>query len=158
MRIEITDKLTTRELRRRVLRPSWAADAEMHGDENPDAVHFAAFDDDSTLVAACLVFPRAFPARPAQAGAWQLRGMATVEGRRSSGIGARLLAATVEEVQRRGGRLIWCEARSSAMRFYARHGFSVDGVEYSHSETGIPHHLMWRDLGGELGAAAASSR
>lgn len=158
MRIEVTDKLTTRELRRTVLRPSWPAGAEMHGDENPDAVHLAAFDDANTLVAACLVFPRAFPPRPAHADAWQLRGMATADGRRSTGIGARLLAATVAEVQRRGGRLIWCEARSSAMRFYSKHGFDVDGAEYSHSETGILHHLMWRDLGREPRGAAVSSR
>ncbi|HET6876451.1 MAG TPA: GNAT family N-acetyltransferase [Jatrophihabitans sp.] len=157
MRIEITDKLTTRELRRSVLRPSWPADAQMHGDDNPDAVHFAAFDDDGTLVAACLVLPRDFPARPAAGGAWQLRGMATAEGRRSTGIGAQLLAAAVDEVRRRGGRLLWCEARSSAMRFYARHGFTVDGGEYAHSETGIPHHLMWRELGAEPRAHVTSS-
>jgi GNAT superfamily N-acetyltransferase len=142
-RIALVDRSVTRALRRSVLRPSWPADAEMHGDENPEALHFAVFDGDQ-LVAACLVFPQAYPRQPAQDGAWQLRGMATEPSRQGEGHGTRLIEAVVEQLRAQGARLVWCEARSSAMRFYERHGFVVDGVEYLHSETQIPHHHMYR--------------
>jgi predicted GNAT family N-acyltransferase len=116
----------------------------MHGDENADAVHLAAFDDDDELVGTCLVLPRPYPLRPDEVPAWQLRGMATAEDRRGRGIGAQVLATAVAVVGKRGARLIWCEARTSAVPFYVRNGFTVDGEEYLHAESGIPHHYMWR--------------
>jgi predicted GNAT family N-acyltransferase len=150
LRIVESDAATTRALRRAVLRPTWPPDAEMHGDANTDAVHFAAFAA-GELVAACLILPRPYPRRPDAANTWQLRGMATESAHRDRGTGAQLLAAAVENAVGRGGRLMWCEARTSALRFYARHGFTVDGPEYLHSESGIPHHLMFRDIGREVG-------
>lgn len=150
LRIVESDAATTRALRRAVLRPSWPADAAMHGDDNADAVHFAAFADDE-LAAACLVLPQPYPRRPEAPNAWQLRGMATAPAHRNRGLGARLLAAAVDAAVGRGGRVLWCEARTSALRFYAQHGFTVDGPEYLHSESGIPHHLMFRDIGRGVG-------
>ena len=146
MRIVTVDGAATRALRRSVLRPGWPEGAAMHGDDNPDAVHLAAIDDDETVVAACLVLPRAYPRREQEAAAWQLRGMATAPSHRSQGLGAQLVEAVVAELRPRGARLLWCEARNAAMRFYARNGFTVDGGEFLHAETGIPHHYMWRHL------------
>jgi predicted GNAT family N-acyltransferase len=145
VRIEVVDGMATRELRRAVLRPAWPLGSAMHGDDNPDAIHLAAFDDD-VLVGTCLVLPRPYPLRPGRPDAWQLRGMATVPERRSQGVGAAVLAAAVDEVRRRGGRLLWCDARTSAVPFYAQHGFSTEGEEFLHAESGIPHYRMWREL------------
>lgn len=150
LRILESDAATTRALRRAVLRPSWPENAAMHGDDNPDAIHLAAFNRDE-LVAACLILPHAFPQRPDEGNAWQLRGMATAPGYRSRGIGAQLLARAVDAAESRGGHLLWCEARTSAMRFYAKHGFTVVGAEYLHSESGIPHHLMVRSITAKMG-------
>ena len=141
MRIQVVDAERTRPLRRAVLRPGWAADAPMHGDDDPAAVHLALVED-GTVVSTCLLLPKPFPRRPGEPDAWQLRGMATQPERRSQGLGARLLAAAVETARSRGGRVLWCEARTSAMPFYERHGFAADGPEYLHAETAIPHHLM----------------
>jgi predicted GNAT family N-acyltransferase len=146
VRIAITDGLTTRELRRATLRPSWPVGSVMHGDDNPDAVHVAAFDDDETLVGGCLVLPRPYPQRPEEPDAWQLRGMATVPQRRSQGIGTAVLDAAVETVVEHGGRLLWCDARTTARAFYAQHGFVADGAEFLHAESGIPHYRMWRQV------------
>lgn len=118
----------------------------MHGDENSDAVHVAAIDDDGTVVGACLVLPRPYPRRPDEPAAWQLRGMATADGQRGRGVGAQVLAAAGDLVAAQGARLLWCEARTGALAFYEHHGFAVDGVEYLHAESGIPHHLMWRPV------------
>lgn len=146
MRIALTDGLTTRELRRAVLRPSWAVGSVMHGDDNPEALHIAAFGEDDTLVGACLVLPRPYPVRPEAPDAWQLRGMATVPQRRGQGIGTAVLDAAVEAVVDRGGRLLWCDARTTARMFYAQHGFTADGAEFMHTESGIPHYRMWRQV------------
>ena len=146
MRIEIVDGSATRELRRAVLRPGWPVGSAMHGDDNPDAVHLAAFDEDGRLVATCLVLPRPYPLRAELPNAWQLRGMATVPELRGQGIGAAVLAAAVAAIRVRGGELVWCDARTSAVAFYRQHGFVAEGEEFLHAESGIPHVRMWQSL------------
>jgi predicted GNAT family N-acyltransferase len=144
--VHVVDGHFTRELRRQVLRPSWPVGSAMHGDDDPAAVHIAAQDEDGTTIGACLLLDRPYPARPERPGAWQLRGMATADGRRGEGIGAAVLAAALDELTARGATLVWCEARVSAVDFYARHGFRADSDVYPHGETGIPHRLMYREL------------
>jgi predicted GNAT family N-acyltransferase len=143
MEIRIVDAATTKELRRAVLRPTWPVGSPMHGDENADAVHLAAFDSDE-LVGCCLILPRPHPARPDEPGAWQLRGMATAPHRQGQGVGSAVVAAALEQAKQRAGRLIWCDARTTAVRFYAAHGFVAEGAEFLHAESGIPHYRMWR--------------
>jgi ribosomal protein S18 acetylase RimI-like enzyme len=118
----------------------------MPGDEQGDAVHLAAVDDDE-VVGCCVVLPRPYPLRPGTPGAWQLRGMATAPERQRQGIGALVLGGATAEVERRRGRLLWCDARTSAVEFYRRHGFGTEGEEFVTPETGIPHYRMWRPLG-----------
>jgi predicted GNAT family N-acyltransferase len=148
MRVTVVDGLATRELRRAVLRPSWPIGTSMHGDDNPDAVHLAAIDDDGSVIGACLVLPRPYPFRPDDAGAWQLRGMATAPERQGHGVGGLVLGGAIVEILRRRGGLVWCDARTTAMRFYRQHAFVPEGDEFVHSESGIPHYRMWRDLSG----------
>jgi predicted GNAT family N-acyltransferase len=144
MQIRIVDGAATQELRRAVLRPNWPVGSPMHGDENPDAIHFAAVEDDGTVIGTCLILPRPYPLRPDEPGAWQLRGMATAPGRRSQGIGAAILDAAISAAKQRAGRLIWCDARTTAVPFYRAHGFAAEGAEFLHAESGIPHYRMWR--------------
>jgi ribosomal protein S18 acetylase RimI-like enzyme len=144
MQIRVVDGAATRELRRAVLRPNWPVGSAMHGDDNPDAVHLAALDGDGRVVGGCLVLPRTYPLRPDQPDAWQLRGMATAPDLRGRGIGGQLVAAALEQLRARGGRLIWCDARTSAVGFYRKHGFTAEGEQFRHEETGIPHYRMWR--------------
>lgn len=141
--IRTVDGSVTSDLRRRVLRPSWPAGSAMHGDREPGAVHVAAFDDDGVVVGTCLVLPAPFPYGPGP-GQWQLRGMATADGLRGRGIGGDVLAGAVAEISARGGTLVWCGARTTAVPFYERHGFAAVGAEYTQEETGLPHFTMWR--------------
>jgi len=145
--IRIVDGATTRELRRAVLRPGWPVGSPMHGDDNPDAVHLAAFDEDERVVGSVLVLPHPYPLRPELPGGWQLRGMATDPELQGQGIGGRLVAAALDEIRQRNGALVWCDARTSALGFYARHGFVAEGAEFLHAESGIPHFRMWRPVG-----------
>ena len=117
----------------------------MHGDSDPAAVHVAALEGDAVL-GACLLLPNAGPHHPDEPAAWQLRGMATDASRRGQGIGAAVLDGAVAEIRRRGGRLLWCKARVTAMPFYAAHGFALDSAEYIEPETGLLHRDMSRTV------------
>ncbi len=116
----------------------------MHGDDLPDAVHVAALEDGSA-VGACVLQPAGYPHR-AEPGSWQLRGMATADGRRGSGIGALVIGGAVDVVTGRGGQFLWCKARAVAIAFYERNGFVVDTSEYVEPETGLPHRDMYLRL------------
>ncbi len=144
--VAVVDGAATRELRRAVLRPGWPVGSPMHGDDNPDAVHLAALDEDGAVVGSCVVLPRACTLRPDEPGGWQLRGMATAPELQGQGIGSRLVAAALEEIRHRGGGLVWCDARTDAVGFYQRNGFAAEGAEFRHAESGIPHYRMWRIL------------
>lgn len=126
-----------------MLRPNWPLGSPMHGDENPDAVHIAAFADNN-LVGCCLILPRAYPNRPNDPDGWQLRGMATAPQHQRAGIGGHVIGAAIAEAKQRAGRLIWCDARTTAVPFYRKHGFATEGDEFLHAESGIPHYRMWR--------------
>jgi predicted GNAT family N-acyltransferase len=145
LRTEVVDGRVTRELRRAVLRPGWTPGSPMHGDDDPEAVHIAVFDGD-VVVGSAVVLPRPYPLQPARPDAWQLRGMATAADRRGEGIGGRLVAAALDQIRQRGGRLVWCDARTTAVSFYERHGFVTEGEEFQHLESGVPHYRMWRDV------------
>jgi ribosomal protein S18 acetylase RimI-like enzyme len=142
--VEVVPGAVTSELRRTILRPRWPTGSAMHGDEDPAAVHLAARLEDGEVAGACVLIPRRCPAFPDEGAAWQLRGMAARTQR--IGIGTALTEAAVAEVRRRGGRLIWCDARESAVEFYRRQGFTGTGEIYPHPETGAPHLLMYREL------------
>jgi ribosomal protein S18 acetylase RimI-like enzyme len=145
LRAAVVDASATRELRRALLRPQWAPGTLLPGDGDPAAVHLAVYDA-GELVGCCVLQPRPYPPRPDGPQAWQLRGMAVAVHRQRQGVGGAVLDAAVAELQRRGARIVWCDARTTAAGFYRRHGFTGDGPEFEHAETGLPHRRMWREL------------
>ena len=146
MIVELVEGEVTRELRRAVLRPGWPVGSVMHGDGVPGVLHLAArTDPGEPVVGAAVLIPAPYPPHPERERAWQLRGMATAPDRRGRGVGGAVLAEAVRQVSDRGGELIWCQARESAIGFYARHGFQGEGERFVHAETGIVHLHMWRE-------------
>jgi GNAT superfamily N-acetyltransferase len=136
----------THPLRHRVLRAGQPADrVRLAADDHPATAAFAARTLDGTVVGTTIVTPEPCPWAPDRPGAWRLRGMATAEGLRSTGIGARLLAVALDHIAAQGGELVWCNARTPARRFYERAGFLAHGAEWVDPEIG-PHIAMWRDL------------
>ncbi len=141
MRAGRIDETRTRELRRSVLRPLLSLDDQLPGDDRPDAIHFAAWDDAGTILSACLVAPQPCPWLPDESRAWQLRQMATWPEYRGTGAGAAVLAAVVDDLS---GGVLWCHAREPAVEFYRHHGFEPKGQTFVDDELGIPHLRMWR--------------
>jgi GNAT superfamily N-acetyltransferase len=79
--------------------------------------------------------------------AWQVRGMAVSPPLQRSGVGGLMLM----DLQRLaaehadGVRLMWCNARSSAVGFYERHGWVVASEAFVIESAG-PHFRMTRRL------------
>ncbi|MCO5170904.1 MAG: GNAT family N-acetyltransferase [Planctomycetes bacterium] len=134
----------TRALRRRVLRPHQPPEAMVYpGDEAPDTLHVGAYVGDDLVGVASLY--REAPPGEADPDAWRLRGMAVRPEDQGGGHGRALLAACLEHARTRGGRRVWCNARTTAAGFYARLGFEARGPEFDLPGLG-PHLVMFGDL------------
>jgi predicted GNAT family N-acyltransferase len=140
----------TLELRQEVLRPDHPLlDSNFVGDDLPDAGHFGVYEEGKLLAVGTIVpeicnDPNGDESM-SQTGAWRLRGMATAPQSRGLGCGALIVQACVEHATRRGGRVVWCNARTGALDFYLRHGFIKMSGEYIMPGIG-PHFLMKRPL------------
>jgi ribosomal protein S18 acetylase RimI-like enzyme len=101
------------------------------------SVHMLAVDDGR--VVGCVLF------RPLAARQGRLYQMAVEPRLQRRGIGARLVAALEAEVARRGFDEVVLHARATAVGFYERAGYTVDGAPFT--EVGIPHVKMRKLLG-----------
>jgi GNAT superfamily N-acetyltransferase len=141
--------LEARTVRYRVLRPGDPFSTVVYeGDAAGDTAHFGSFED-GRLVAVASAVRRPRPGS-SDAAAWCLCGVATLDDVRGRGHGRLLVAAVADHAGRHGGRLLWCSARSGAVRFYERCGFRAD-----HRGWGGPngrHVQMSRPLGCGRGA------
>jgi len=129
-----------RPLRHDVLRPGHPVEASVYAEDDGSAVHLGAWDD-GVLVGCATVFPQAWPGPlpAAEPSAWRLRGMAVATSRQTGGVGTQVLAAAVRAAREAGARLLWANARSSALGFYLRHGWEVAGEEFLTADTVLPH-------------------
>ena len=135
----------TLDLRHAILRAGLPREtAVFPGDDAKTARHFGAFRDGKIVGVATIHFAPLLD-RPDFDPAYQVRGMATTEAARGTGVGAALLAACIEEAIRCGGQWMWCNARTPAMGFYARYGFKAQGAMFEIAHAG-PHVRMVRPL------------
>lgn len=70
--------------------------------------------------------------------------MAVLPAWRGQGVGSALLESILAAAQERGARHAFLKAQTTAMPFYARAGFAVEGGEFL--DAGIPHLRMSRWL------------
>ena len=145
-----------RPLRTRILRPTWTDRlATYPEDDAPDTFHAAGFTPGSDEVhGTATIYPEAPPAERrggipeaayAEGAAFRLRGMATSDEARGTGIGRDLLMACFAHVREADGRYLWCNARIGAVGFYERMGLQTVGPEFPIEGIG-PHFVMWRAL------------
>ena len=144
-----------RPLRTAVLRPTWADRLATYPEDESPAVHVAAFADgqsepDGVGTVYAEAPPEAHrgeipPAAYAPGASWRLRGMATSEAARGTGLGRLVLDGCFSVVRDGGGRFLWCNARLGAVPFYERLGLAAVGPEFDIPEIG-PHVVMWREV------------
>ena len=76
---------------------------------------------------------------------YQLRGMATHPDFQGQGAGKRLMDFALDHLRAQHVDRLWCNARKSAVGFYTRAGFVIEGDEFDVPGIG-PHYLMHRSL------------
>lgn len=144
-----------RPLRTQILRATWVDRLATYDQDDTVAVHVAAYlpgarqpDGVGTIYAE----------RPPDANrdeipawayapevAWRLRGMATSESARGTGLGRLVLEECFAVIREADGRVLWCNARIGAVPFYERLGLVCVGPEFELPDIG-PHYVMWREI------------
>ena len=149
---------TVRPLRTAVLRPSWEPGRlATYPEDESVAVHVAAYAEGADAPGGVgTVYAEAPPdanrdeipaAAYAPGAAWRLRGMATSEAARGTGLGRLVLGECFAAVRDGGGEVLWCNARVGALPFYERLGLRSVGPEFDIPGIG-PHYVMWTEVGG----------
>lgn len=126
-----------------ILRP----DGPLPGDRPPptQALHIGAFRD-GVAIGAATVLPEQWPGPVAiHEPSWRVRGMVVAGADRGAGIGRSVLNCAVEVAAARGAGSMWAEARSAALGFYERAGWTVVGDEWMKAGIG-PHRYILLDL------------
>jgi GNAT superfamily N-acetyltransferase len=146
-RVEEIAAEATHDLRWRVLRNRRpGAPVVFPEDGRPGAFHLGVRGGDADAILAVASFsPEASAYRPGRP-AVHLRGMAVDEPWQHHGIGSLLVITVIERLRGTGIEVLWCNARDSAAGFYDRLGFEVTGEGFVLAESGLPHHVMLRDL------------
>ncbi|WP_162651357.1 GNAT family N-acetyltransferase [Lentilitoribacter sp. Alg239-R112] len=105
-------------LRRKVLWPNGPDALVLLADDHlPSTQHFGLFEADQ-LIGVISLFE--------QDGAMQFRKLAVDHAIQGKGYGTALLAHVLDVAQSSGTKRLWCNARVTAMPFYARFGFSAE--------------------------------
>jgi hypothetical protein len=113
--------------------------------EFPTAGYYAAFGSDGQVLAVASARPEA-PPWPCEARSpWRVRGVVTVETRRSHGLGTAVVRAVLDHISAHGGDLAWLNGRTPARHFYERLGFTQRGGDWMDPESG-PHMTMIKHL------------
>ncbi len=143
MRVGVVEPTLLHPLRLRVLRPGQPPSSVDHDyDYLAEALHVAAIDPMSEIVACATLYPEPTPdGRPA----WRLRAMATAPEVRGKGYGASTLRFGMQLARDRGATSLWCNARSGAVWFYERLGFVKTSEEFEIAPIG-PHFVMEVEL------------
>lgn len=131
---EIPSKVTLN-LRREVLRPGQGLPSCIfEGDDLSTTKHFGVFSNENKLLGIASIFYKDNPSIQCK-NIFQLRGMASIQDVRGQGVGSLLLSAAENYVRDQGSNLIWANARTSAIGFYTKLGYSlisggfyIDGV------------------------------
>ena len=132
----------THDLRLKVLRNDTpTAIVTFPEDDLPGTFHLGVRDPDDNLVAISTWISRPFHDEPAV----QLRGMASAPHVQGQGAGTILLEAGCTRAEATAP-LVWARARDTALEFYLRHGFVVDGDGFIDDQTLKPHHNIVRRL------------
>ena len=133
-----------RTVRLPVLRAGMAPDSAVFDrDDDSGTRHLGAFEGER-LVGVATFFAEPCPQRPG-VHAWRLRGMATLDDMRGRGAGSALVAEGVRIAREDRAGVLWCNARVTAIGFYEKLGFAIEGSAFDLPASGR-HYVMVRDL------------
>lgn len=148
---EINDIVEIYPLRQKVLRPNQPIEASQYSeDKHPKAMHVGAYDKNNLLIGIASLHPSILTPLPfildnslSEKIGWRLRGMAVEPAFHGQKVGTTLLNACYEytATQSETPRGIWCNARSLAVPYYIKNGWTLLGEEFEIADAG-PHFVM----------------
>jgi GNAT superfamily N-acetyltransferase len=113
------------------------------GDEDVSTLHFGVFEY-ATLLGVASFFAKKCT-QFYQENQFQLRGMAILEKHQNKGLGRILLQNCESHFQEHGAKLIWFNARESAIGFYESLGYTTYGELFDIPDVG-PHVIMYKNF------------
>jgi GNAT superfamily N-acetyltransferase len=132
-------------LRHAILRGGLPPETAIFPNDNADTSrHFGAFVEGKLIGVATIHFSPMLD-QPDFDPAYQVRGMATAPEMQGRGAGRLLLEACIQAAREAGAQWLWCNARTPALGFYSRHGFTTRGGVFDIPTAG-PHVRMLRPL------------
>lgn len=134
----------TYQLRQKILRPNGKIeDCIFEGDDDDQTFHLGAFIDGKLVSVSSFYFER----HPDIDAVYQfrLRGMATYPEYQKKGYSSSLLKTGFPIIKQNLCSIVWCNARESAVGFYKKVGFKIQGKKFDIPNIG-PHFLMVKNL------------
>ena len=110
------------------------------GDDLPTSRHFVATSNGRIIGCVTLVLSE-WEGQPA----YQLRGMAVEPSLQRLGVGRKLLKAVDDFIRATDIKHLWCNARTPAVPFYERHGWTIASDEFVVPTAG-PHFRMTKSF------------
>ncbi len=113
------------------------------GDNLETTFHIGIFSEEK-LLGVCSFFNNNHPSF-SEKKQYQLRGMAIVESYQKQGLGQLLLKHGESILKTKHADLVWCNARETAIHFYAKNEFQITGNPFNIETVGI-HYVMYKPL------------
>jgi len=127
-------------LRIEILRKGIAKDFQFVGDEAATTFHLGAFIQDECVgILSCMKKEHALWK---ETHVYQLRGMAVKSDLQNSGVGKALVMESLKILKERECKLVWCNARETAVGFYEKMNFKTIGSRFQIPKVG-PHFVMF---------------
>ncbi|MFM2229748.1 MAG: hypothetical protein RL607_1006 [Bacteroidota bacterium] len=140
LRIQKIDSATTYSVRQAVLRPGKPLETcHFSGDDLPTTLHWGAYLGDH-LVGILSVYAQSHASFTEEI-QFQLRGMAVLPDYQGQSIGQALLLTVESALFSQSNCRIWFNARTSAIGFYSRFGYTTVGDTFEIPDVG-PHCIM----------------
>ena len=140
IRVEQVRVEQVRRLRETVLRPGSPAEMSVYpSDALFDAQHFAAWLG-NRIIGVASIHPEPLAGFDSKK-SWRLRGMAVDPNFQGRGIGRQILDECLRFVKQFDAEILWCNGRTTALRFYQSYGFEIVGEEFEVPESGA-HFVM----------------
>lgn len=131
-------------IRHQMLRPGRSIETcRFDGDTDELTFHLGAFIDDKLCSVASFYF-RNHP-EISEEYQFQLRGMATLQEFQGQGLSQALLETGFPMIEKNHVKVVWCNARTSAVGFYKKVGFEIISEEFNIPDVG-PHFLMKKSI------------
>lgn len=139
--IKVIPSGETRHLRKINLRPAQNEDELFYpGDDDEETVHFGLFCGNELCGIASL-YKECMPGETNDF-SWRLRGMATNENIRGKGFGTKLMNRCIEHIKSKNGKKFWCNARTTAEKFYEKFGMKRYGEVFF--PEGLGEHIVMK--------------